>query len=387
MNVDLDLLSYWTKIFPFATLDLLLTMGNTVDFNKREIATTFSKQQEGQKGPKTFMQRNKAFESFDKLMEYIKSQANDGWSMTRMEFGPVFPTTDRKESRGEDMPRRVELRFDVDITDWNSFNEFYGVECFVCDHFDHSFACKECWTTRLEPSRKVLAYLLEEMYGVEHVLWVFSGKKGYHGIVLDKEYRVIMSKETREFMFNQLVNPSDPKIHDHVYINILWPIFKEQYLSDSKRQIPVKILKQGLKEHRYIPSGQKEAMKYICENIFRKDPKKIEQYYRGMMRTMYWPRLDAPVSNDNHLLKIPFSVHDGTKNISTPILDPDTFLPENALKLSDVSKDTLQPYKYHCNALFKKAFRLEEEDGFILNDSSIEKIEEKKRKKKKYNNN
>lgn len=387
-------------------MGVLMTAGNTVPFWRREIATKFAQprkkhltdaeraqladEDKGKTTDKVFLIRNRTYSSFDKVLEYIKQKATqDNCSLTRMEFGPMYPTKDRgkdKGCQGQDMPHHVELRIDIDISDWHHSDENYGVECIVCDHFSNAPACAECWVTRLEPSRKVLAYILKEVFGVDFVLWVYSGKKGYHGIVLDEKYhQKIILIEARKFMFNQFINPSDLDVVEHIYTQILRPIFEEQYLS-GKRVIPFHVLRQGLDEHKYIPSGYQEGIKYIEEIIFKGDSARIADHHRTIMRTLYWPRLDSPILvKDEHLLKIPFSVHDGTKRISIPIMDPETFSLSDVPTLQDTlsAPEILRPYVDYCDDLFTRAYAMneEEDESIIIEDESHDLIRKKKKNK------
>ena len=351
-KVDDNTRFYWERIFPWKQICRFLSQGDIARLRNREIAIRHKK----------YFLRNKCYETiYD-----IKSTAitDTGDVALRMEFGAIFPGEDRADSRSETMPLFVELRFDIDVQDYSPDNYIYGPGCLNCTHPSRAPACKECWQTKLEPSRKVLAYLLKELLGIEYVLWVFSGKKGYHGIVLDRNVSsVFYSAKARKNIISRLINPKNEAVLDHIYDKILWPLFQEQYLN-----VPFNIARRPLNafycglERSIVPAADtKVIFNHIKKKIYDGDNDKMKQHYRKVMRAIYWPRLDIDISRKvDHLLKIPFSIHDGTKNISTPLIDPDNFIPENALTLDAVCENPklLDPYFKHFRRLMDSAYAI-----------------------------
>jgi len=355
---------YWEEFFPIDMLSRFLTRGGSAAFDRREIAIRTPK----------FFERNRVYKDISELHSRFKQLKKQKNGISRLEFGPIFPGGTRVGFKSDNFPRLGELCFDIDITDYNNDHKDYGPSSFECSHIVTAPACGECWKTRLEPGRKVLSYLLDEIFGIKHVLWVFSGKKGYHGIVLDKEYcDKIIKQETREFIISQLTNPTSGRVKDHIFEHILWPIFKTQY-RNGKRDIPFNLVVNNIKVSNPLPSVQELRIKYIENVYFQKDKQCIEVYWRSIMKAMYWPRLDRAVFVDNgHLLKIPFSLHDSTQNISTPILRPDTFVPENALKFEDVKRQPtiLRGYVDHCNDIFDAVYGKEYHSIEIDNNEDV----------------
>ena len=305
----------------------------------------------------------------------------------RMEFGAAFCGKGRKSARSDDLwPKWIELRIDVDGKDWSSDDPEYGVVgCLSCGHFSDMPACTECWTTRLEPSRKVLAYLLTEVFGATHVEWFFSGKKGYHALVLDAGlFGAPLDTEAREKLFDELVNPSCPELVDHIYDDILEPIFREQYLSGQpafqggvhrERPIPMEVYMQGVERRPSHTLDNAGCLAAIGRDEFDGDPARIKAHRRAMMRSLYWPRLDRVVTTKpGHLLKLPFCCHESTGNLEVPLLDPSTFVPERALTLAQVLQkpSRIVPYVNHfvrvINAAIPKAnipeeMEVDDDDG------------------------
>lgn len=376
---------YWSKYFPWKSIFRFLCQGEPADFERREIAIR----------KPTFFQRNVAFKTLEEFKEAVLGRKHEkDLPAERIEFGPLFPGTDRKNSRQDDIPLIVEFRFDVDVQDYSNNHELYGKGCLTCSHFSTYPACEECWKTRLEPSRKVLEYLLTEILGAQHILWIFSGKKGYHGIVLDKNISSqFLPNESRKNIVDRLVDPKDEKILTHIYNKILWPIFEEQYLNVDVyvNNNPINVFYDGIPTPLNTLSSTKKIFEYIKTDVFEGDDFGMRQHYRKVMRALYWPRLDAVVSaNVQHLLKIPFSIHDGTKNISTPILDTKRFRPEDALTLEEVCQnpEKLDPYVKHFEELMNRAYS--EGDESLSSENDEEKDYDvdlitysKKRKKEK----
>lgn len=361
---------YWQEIFPWEPIVRFLGQGDREQLGRREVGIKFVTVTNGHH--KEIMVRNKAYLDESSLKDAVVRNAEQR-PAERVEFGPMFPGVDRKDSRLDDMPLLVELRFDIDVMDYDRDSEVYGPGCFMCNAFR---ACEECWKTRLEPSRQVLEYILKETLGAKHILWVFSGKKGYHGIVLDRCFAGRYMPDTiRKLIVNQVVNPTDEKVLSHIYDNILWPIFTRQYLEKdkfSRRPDPMAAVWLGVQRPLNHPNTCVTAMRYIREDRYREEPEKWEKHKRGVLRALYWPRIDEEISiKCQHLLKIPFSIHDGTKKISVPILDPATFKPENAPTLEQIcsGEGSLEPYVKHFERLLDAAY---DEDEGSSDDSSSE---------------
>lgn len=373
--------TYWSQHFPWKSITRFLCQGGSATLERREIAIR----------KPSFFQRNVAFKSLEDLKKSVIGNRPRDDPAERLEFGPIFPGTERKNSRQEkDISLAVEFRFDVDVKDYSNEDKMYGKGCLTCTHFSNAPACEECWKNRLEPSRKVLEYLLTEMLGAQHILWVFSGKKGYHGIVLDKNISSkFLPNETRKNIVDRLIDPKDERMLAHIYGKILWPIFKQQYLDVDVyvNNNPIEVFYGNVRRPLNILIAPKDIFDYIKKDVFGGDDFKMRQHYRKVMRTLYWPRLDAIVSaNAQHLLKIPFSIHDETKNISTPILDTENFMPENALTLEDVCQDPrkLEPYVKYFEELMNRAYSKGDESSSSDDDDDVNIITcSGKRKKEK----
>ena len=101
---------------------------------------------------------------------------------SRFEIGPVYTTNprDRKSLRKASVFRPIskELVFDIDLTDYDEIRT-------CCDKAN---ICHKCWRF-VVMSIKVVDAALREDFGFEHIMWVYSGRRGAHAWISDKRAR------------------------------------------------------------------------------------------------------------------------------------------------------------------------------------------------------
>lgn len=101
---------------------------------------------------------------------------------SRFEIGPVYTANprDRKILRKSTAfrPMSKELVFDIDLTDYDEIRT-------CCNKAN---ICHKCWSF-VTMAIKVVDAALRQDFGFEHVMWVYSGRRGAHAWISDKRAR------------------------------------------------------------------------------------------------------------------------------------------------------------------------------------------------------
>ncbi|EPQ52341.1 prim-pol domain-containing protein [Gloeophyllum trabeum ATCC 11539] len=276
---------------------------------------------------------------------------------TRFEIGPVYTARprDKKTIRpGGFIPMQRELVFDIDMTDYDSIRT-------CCSD---AGICKRCWAF-IAVAVKVLDSALRDQFGYKHLLWVYSGRRGIHLWISDKE-AMELTDDQRRAVVNWIAVITGSK-DQHKKVNArpksrplppslqmaLEPLaecFTELILDDQDcfrseegceaflRLIPDETIVHELRKLWELNPGRSSSQKWDdLKNMIRVLDKgssrrlAMKAAMEDIILQYTYPRLDAEVSKHrNHLLKAPFCVHPKTGRICVPI-DPariDDFDPE-----------------------------------------------------------
>lgn len=325
------MLQYYTRLFPFRPLFLWLNASPSPStrFANREFAFTLSND--------AYL-RYQSYPTHDLLRKDILRL-----NPSRFEIGPEYSTNprDRKTLRKASTfrPLTKEMVFDIDLTDYDDIRT-----CCVKANI-----CEKCWKFATM-TIKVLDIALREDFGFEHILWVYSGRRGVHAWISDKEARTL-DDEARKALVGYFeilkggvqggkrVNLRRP-LHPHVRrsLDILRPYFvqileeQDPFLSQTGQDrllqlLPDKDLNDALRKKWSSSPDRPSKKKWddidelaktgISKNL---DTKALMEAKQDILLEYTYPRIDVEVGKKRiHLLKSPFVVHPGTGRVCVPI--------------------------------------------------------------------
>ncbi len=380
------MLQFYSRLFPFRQLFHWLNHSPRPgpDFANREFALTLSND--------AYL-RYQSYPTADLLRKDILRL-----NPSRFEIGPVYTTNprDRKTLRKSSMfkPLSKEIVFDIDLTDYDDIRS-------CCTKAN---ICAKCWTFATM-AIKVVDVALRHDFGFEHIMWVYSGRRGVHAWISDRQARDLDDEKRKAITgyFEVLkggvqggkrVNLKRP-LHPHLVrsLDILKPYFQSNILSDQEpflseagqerllHLLPDKQLNDALRKKwassPYRPSVRKWAdidalaATGVSETL---DTRALMEAKQDILLEYTYPRLDVEVGKKRiHLLKSPFVVHPGTGRVCVPITtngdmdQAEAFDPLNVPKVTELLKevDTFQS----GNGAVKS-----EDDGFVEDGVTMRKV-------------
>lgn len=288
-----------------------------------------------------------------------------------------------------------ELVFDIDMTDYDDIRT-------CCSGAN---ICSRCWPY-MTMAVKVIDEILREDFGYEHILWIYSGRRGVHCWVCDQAARDLpndaraaiveyMSVEVNSSSnsdkrlkgaFSEPLHPMLRRAYDTLepyFETCIADGLKGQGLLESKEsyiQLLNTLPNDTIRQELYNSWGKsssgglsgadkwKELKNATTQSAFSTDSKhqqakkrkinysELEMWRIELVFTHCYPRLDANVSKaQNHLLKSPFCVHPKTGRVCIPI-DPalcDDFDPFTVPTVKSLCEQVLQFCKFYvfvcCN--------------------------------------
>jgi DNA primase small subunit len=322
---------FYQRLFPFRPLFQWLNHSPTPqpDFQNREFAFVL---------PNDAYIRYQSFATADLFRKQCLQM-----TPVRFEIGPQYSVNprDRKTLRKASSFRPVmkELVFDIDMTDYDPIRT-------CCSG---AAICHKCWQFIIM-AIKVVDAALREDFGFQHILWVYSGRRGAHAWISDKRAREMDDAKRKSVAgYLELLRGGDHSkkglslrrpLHPHIdrSLKILNPYFQNEVLADqdpweSNEQaekllqlLPDRSLTAALQKKWESAPGRTSNQKWADIDTVAEagnlstSAKQLVEAKQDIRLEYTYPRLDAEVSKKlNHLLKSPFVVHPGTGRVCVPI--------------------------------------------------------------------
>ncbi|KIM45108.1 hypothetical protein M413DRAFT_330670 [Hebeloma cylindrosporum] len=320
------MLTFYQRLYPFKSIYKWLNHENapTRLFTHREFAFTLAGD--------VYLRYN-SFSSAEELKKQVCHL-----NPTRFEIGPVYSARprDKKTIRsGAFSPQLRELVFDIDMTDYDPVRT-------CCSEAD---ICKKCWGF-ISAAVHVLDSALRDEYGYQKLLWVYSGRRGIHLWISDREAMALTDQERKALVGWLTVihggKETDKKLNIRnnagklppslqAALNHLRTVFGELILSSQNcfgSQEGYGELLKAIPDSRIV-----ETLRTKWEaNPSRTSEEKWTDLHKSLAShrnlnimediiiQYTYPRLDAEVSKHrNHLLKAPFCVHPKTGRVCVPL--------------------------------------------------------------------
>lgn len=309
---------YYKEIFDPG--DLLAIIGLST-FYKREFAFLLED---------NIFVRNVSFKDTNELVSYLTNNP------VRMAYvGAVYETPPSKHNTIQKIKwTSREFCFDLDLNDYDLVR--------TCGCRGKEQYCSICWSL-VQDAAAFLDKTLREDFGFNDIVWVFSGRRGFHGWVRDPiagkltqlqrnsmvRYLSLIKDETRTQAVEKDLKYVIP-LRDRI-IEMVARSFFERATDKELRAEPLKFTGKQIEKMRINLKNSSKPFYYTYDSILESRQKRDAIFTHII--TYRYPRIDRKVSIDiRRILKIPRSVQDSTGLIccKVDIKKIHDFFPENA---------------------------------------------------------
>ena len=300
-----------------------------------------------------------SFENADALRKGLCAQLPH-----KIDIGAVFTADPRDHKKFKLFePVQREFLIDIDLTDY---------EFLDCD-VKKIETCDRCWPIMALAARALNQILVKD-FGFEHLLFVYSGRRGIHCWVCDSRARV-MPNDVRSAVADYLspklnaatgrlsiAQPMHPSLR-RAYDDLLEPFFKETILGceseggfgeldkEAGQVRLLDMLGDDDVKARFLESWSRgagaaqsglEKWNNLVKHVHSKKNRALSSVLDEIIFSYTFPRLDVNVSKGmNHLLKSPWACHPKTGRVCVPIdaAMADKFEPWTVPTLRTISED------------------------------------------------
>lgn len=232
--------------------------------------------------------RNIAIKDAQQLREKLSSMRP-----AKIDFGSIY----KSKSNQRDLVNfsRRELVFDLDASDYDAVRS-------CCSE---KKICEQCFLM-LSLSARLLDWLLRYSFGFRDIKWFFSGRRGLHGWVFDKQAFALTSTVRKS-----IVSFVSNVFRKSVAMDIIPDSFKADFVGSALSLLSILNIEKTAKTDSMLMEHLKRS-NMSSSNLDSAQKEQLMQYF-NMLAVLLRPRIDANVTHQyNHLIKSPYSVHPDT---------------------------------------------------------------------------
>lgn len=281
--------------------------------------------------------RNKSFESPNDLKEYLGTFPIGGAYIGSLYQDRLLPGNNKVKAITIHNSRWLgrELIYDFDMDEYDPVRK--------CD-CQGKMVCNDCWYLMQEAS-VIITDTLKEDFGFRDLRWVYTGGRGYHCWVLDKQ-AFTLDQDQRSAIIGYMQLIHDPKglqkidsVGEHaellkrrIYSRLGKYFVLQEYNNNLLKELKIK--KKDIDFAReFLPTTniETEIISFFNSII----PKESEDNFMLEVIKNLYPRIDHKVTIDiRRLIRMPGSIHGRNHNLCEFVDDPFNFNPiKDAKKL------------------------------------------------------